>query len=124
MINLTMSVRGHRGRHTDELAQQAGAARQDSHADRQLRGSGALHGGGLACLARLRADLEVGLLRIAIPPPVPSASIWLVVHCGNRQVPRLSAALTHTTGHVRQLAPRLNSADAAEEADAASLAGA
>jgi len=75
----------------------------------------AIHGGGLACLARFRADREDGLVRLATPPPVPTASIWLVVHRDNRQMPRIRAVLTHITEHVRQMAPKLYPADAVEE---------
>jgi DNA-binding transcriptional LysR family regulator len=75
----------------------------------------ALHDGGLACLARFRADREDGLVRLATPPPVPTASIWLVVHRDNRQMPRIRAVLTHITEHVRQMAPKLYPADAVEE---------
>ena len=75
----------------------------------------AVHGGGLACLARFRADRETGLCRLAIPPPVPTASVWLVVHRDNRQTPRIRAVLTHITENVRQMAPKLYPADAVEE---------
>ena len=75
----------------------------------------AVYGGGLACLARFRADQEDGLVRLAIPPPVPSASIWLVVHRDNRQTPRIRAVLTHITERVRQMGPMLYPADAAAE---------
>ena len=39
----------------------------------------ALHGGGLGCLARFRADRESGLTRLAVPVPVPDTALWLVV---------------------------------------------
>ena len=68
----------------------------------------ALHGGGLACLARFRADPEAGLRRLPVPPPVPTASIWLVVHRDNRQTPRIRAAIDHMVEHIRQLAPKLD----------------
>ncbi len=67
----------------------------------------AIHGGNLACLARFRADREEGLQRLTIAPPIPSASIWLVVHRDNRQTPRIRAVLTHITERVRQMAPTL-----------------
>lgn len=72
----------------------------------------AIHGGGLACLARFRADREPALQRLATPLPVPTASIWLVVHRDNRQTPRIRAVLTHITERVRQMAPQLYPADA------------
>jgi DNA-binding transcriptional LysR family regulator len=75
----------------------------------------AIHDGGLACLARFRADRESGLRRLQIPPPVPAAAIWLVVHRDNRRTPRIRAVLTHITERVRQMAPRLYPADAVEE---------
>ena len=74
----------------------------------------AVHGGGLACLARFRADRENGLQRLAIPPPVPTASIWLVVHRDNRQMPRIRTVVTHITERVRQMAPLLYPADAVQ----------
>jgi DNA-binding transcriptional LysR family regulator len=77
--------------------------------------SAALQGGGLACLARFRADRESGLVRLAVPPPVPSAQIWLVVHRDNRQTPRIRAAMTHITEGVRQLGAKLYPADAEQE---------
>ena len=75
----------------------------------------AVHGGGLACLARFRADREDGLQRLPIPLPVPTASIWLVVHRDNRQTPRIRAVLTHITDRVRLMAPTLCPADTVEE---------
>jgi DNA-binding transcriptional LysR family regulator len=77
----------------------------------------ALNGGGLACLARFRADRETGLRRLPIPPPVPIASIWLVVHRDNRQTPRIRVALSHITAWVRQMAPVLMPKDLAERAE-------
>lgn len=75
----------------------------------------AIYGGGLACLARFRADREAGLQRLPLPPPVPTASIWLVVHRDNRQTPRIRAVLTHITERVRQIAPQLYPADAVQD---------
>ena len=75
----------------------------------------AINGGGLACLARFRADREDGLQRLTSPPPVPTASIWLVVHRDNRQTPRIRAVLTHITDRVRLMAPMLYPTDAIEE---------
>ena len=78
----------------------------------------AIRGGGLACLARFRVDRDDGLHRLEIPPPVPTASIWLVVRRDNRQTPRIRAVLTHITERVRQMAPKLYPADAVgEDAD-------
>lgn len=70
----------------------------------------ALNGGGLACLARFRADREDGLVRLETPP-VPAARIWLVVHRDNRQTPRIRVALNHITECVRALSASLCPAD-------------
>lgn len=78
--------------------------------------SAAIKGGGLACLARFRADRESGLVRLPIPPPIPTARIWLVVHRDTRKTLRIRATLTHITEHVRNLGPLLYPADA-EQAD-------
>jgi DNA-binding transcriptional LysR family regulator len=79
--------------------------------------SAAIQGGGLACLARFRADREPGLIRLPVPPPVPMARIWLVVHKDNRQMPRIRATLTHITECVRQLGESLHPAEATEESN-------
>ena len=76
--------------------------------------SAAVRGGGLACLARFRADRENGLTRLAIPSPVPRAGIWLVVHSDNRRTARIRAAMTHITEYVRGLAAELDPADVKE----------
>ena len=68
----------------------------------------ALNGGGLACLARFRADREEGLTRLASPSPVPDAGIWLVAHKDNRENARIRAVLTRITEGIRAQAPRLN----------------
>lgn len=75
--------------------------------------SATLQGGGIACLARFRADREAGLVRLCAPS-APSSGVWLVVHRDNRQTPRIRAALTHITEWVRHLAPRLDPAEAME----------
>ncbi len=72
----------------------------------------ALHDGGLACLARFRADREPTLVRLAVPSPVPSAGVWLVVHRDNRRNARIRAALTHITECVRRLGNQLDPLDA------------
>jgi DNA-binding transcriptional LysR family regulator len=77
--------------------------------------SAAVQGGGLACLARFRADRDGGLARLLVVPPVPAARIWLVVHRDNRQTPRIRATLTRITDCVRQLATTLYPADAEKE---------
>lgn len=77
--------------------------------------SATVKGGGLACLARFRADRESGLIRLSIPPPVPTAQIWLVVHRDTRQTPRVRATLNHITEQVRQLGPLLYPPDAKQD---------
>jgi DNA-binding transcriptional LysR family regulator len=72
----------------------------------------AVHSGGLACLARFRADREGGLTRLIVPSPVPSAGIWLVVHRDNRRTPRVRAALTHITDCVQSFVGKLFPPDA------------
>jgi DNA-binding transcriptional LysR family regulator len=66
-----------------------------------------VRGGGLACLARFRADREDRLVRLEIPPPVPRADIWLVIHKDNRHVPRIRAAINQITAYVGLMAPQL-----------------
>jgi DNA-binding transcriptional LysR family regulator len=66
----------------------------------------AAHGGGLACLARFRADHVPGLIRLS-SPPVPIAGIWLVVHRDNRHTPRIRVALTHVAACVKAMAGQL-----------------
>lgn len=89
-----------------DLAPRARVAMQTSSHEAAV--SGAVHGGGLACLARFRADREVGLRRLATPTRIPSAGIWLVVHRDNRHTPRIRAALTHIAEAVAQLADKLS----------------
>ncbi len=57
--------------------------------------SATVHGAGLACLARFRADHEPGLVRLDPPLPAPTTGIWLVVHKDNRDTPRIRAVMTH-----------------------------
>lgn len=68
----------------------------------------AAQGGGLACLARFRADRESGLTRLTVPSPPPGAGIWLVVHRDNRHTPRIRTVLTHIGGHIQNLAKTLS----------------
>lgn len=72
----------------------------------------AVHGGGLACLVRFRADTEVGLVRLVPPIPVPSAGIYLVVHNDNRGKARVRACLTAITECVGRLGAKLDPLDA------------
>ncbi len=97
-----------------DLAPRARVAMQTSSHEAAI--SAALHGGGLACLARFRADREPGLTRLMVPSPVPSSGIWLVVHRDNRRTPRIRAALTHITECVRTAAEKLYPTDISEPA--------
>ena len=92
-----------------DLAPRARIAVQTSSHEAAV--SAAVHSGGLACLARFRADREVGLTRLITPEPVPSAGIWLVVHRDNRATARVRTALTHITACVRNRADELSPHD-------------
>lgn len=67
----------------------------------------AAQGGGLACLARFRADRETRLRCIDVPTPIPNGDIWLAVHKDNRQTPRIRAVLDHITVCLQKVAPEL-----------------
>jgi DNA-binding transcriptional LysR family regulator len=73
--------------------------------------SAAKAGGGLACLARIRADPEPGLLRLETPLPPPGTEIWLAVHKDSRRTPRVRLILAAISEAVKSLAPRLNPPD-------------
>ena len=92
-----------------ELAPRAHVAMQTNSHEAAV--AAAIHGGGLACLGRFRADREAKLTRLTTPTPVPSAEIWLVVHRDNRRTPRIRVALTHITECLRKLADTLHPAD-------------
>ena len=70
----------------------------------------AIHGGGLACLARFRADTEQALQRLPTATPIPAAAIWLVVHRDNRQTPRIRVTLDHIAHCIQHNDARLNPA--------------
>lgn len=88
-----------------DLAPRARVAIQTSSHEAAV--SAAIYGGGLACLARFRADREPGLVRLDVPPPIPRAEMFLVVHRDNRQTPRIRVALTYITEWVRRQASEL-----------------
>lgn len=67
----------------------------------------AVHGGGLACLARFRADSEERLVRLVVPERPPTTEIWLMVHKDNRDTARIRAALNHITDNLRSRADDL-----------------
>ena len=93
-----------------DLAPRARVAMQTSSHEAAV--SAAIHGGGLACLARFRADHEPGLVRLSVPLRVPSTGMWLVVHRDIRQTPRIRVSLSHITDSVRGMAALLCPADA------------
>ena len=78
--------------------------------------SAAVHGAGLACLARFRADREEGLVRLVPPLPAPTTGIWLVVHKDNRDTPRIRAVMTHIAASMKDRSTSLMP-DGAPEAD-------
>ena len=63
--------------------------------------SAAIHGMGIACLARFRADKEKGLVRLVPHILAPTTGIWLVVHKDNRETSRIRAVMTHIAEYVR-----------------------
>ena len=60
-------------------------------------------GGGIACLARHRADQDYRLIRLATPEIPPAADLWLVMHRDNRRTPRMRAVADHIASHTRSL---------------------
>ena len=93
-----------------DLAPRARIAFQTSSHEAAV--SAAVNSGGLACLARFRADREPGLRRLVAPTAVPSAGIWLVVHRDSRAIARIRATLTHITVRFHRLAMELAPATA------------
>ena len=73
-----------------------------------------VHGAGLACLARFRADREHGLVRLLPPVIAPTAGIWLVVHKDNRDTPRIRAVMKHIAECVRRSRDELMPGGAAD----------
>ena len=63
--------------------------------------SAAIHGAGLACLARFRADHEPGLVRLCPSQAAPTTGIWLVVHRDNRETSRIRAVMAHIVETLR-----------------------
>lgn len=62
----------------------------------------AVHGGGLACLARFRADSEERLVRLAVPEEVPVSEVWLTVHRDNRANARIRAILDYIAENLQR----------------------
>ncbi|WP_428394498.1 LysR family transcriptional regulator [Lichenicoccus sp.] len=98
-----------RNRWLEGMAPRARVSMQTSSHEAAVAAS--LHGGGLACLARFRADREGGLCRLATPAPAPGAALWLVVHKDNRATPRIRLILAHLTECMRNLAEALDPTD-------------
>jgi DNA-binding transcriptional LysR family regulator len=100
------------------LAPRARVAMQTSSHAAAL--AAALHGGGLASLIRFRADREVGLVRVKVPPlpsSIPNSGVFLVVHKDNRRTPRIRIVLDHITRWVRSLSGELNPLDKDQVSD-------
>ena len=99
---------------TQEMTQSAWLTEMASRATVVLQTSSheaavlaAANGGGLACLARFRADAEDRLIRIPVPAEPPSADVLLLVHKDNRDTPRIRVVLTHITDCIHELASML-----------------
>jgi len=84
-----------------DLAPRARVAMQTSSHEASVLA--AAHGGGLACLACFRADLQAELVRIKAPNDPPRATLSLIVHKDNSDIPRIRVALTHITESVRKI---------------------
>ena len=93
---------------TDQASRARVALKTSSH---ETAVQAAIHGGGLCCLARFRADPEANLVRLTPPTPIPKAGIWLVVHKDNRSTPRIRVVLTEITNIIRKLSSQLNPDD-------------
>jgi DNA-binding transcriptional LysR family regulator len=74
----------------------------------------ALHGGGIATLARFCADQEKDLVCIKTVSEtsiLPPSDIWLVVHKDNRDTPRMRVVLDYLTKSVRTMSSILDPAE-------------
>ena len=92
-----------------DLATRASLGMQTSSHEALL--SAARAGGGLACLARFRADPDPGLRRLETTRAAPVTEIWLAVHKDSRSMPRVRAALSAIAEAVKTLAPALDPSD-------------
>ena len=77
----------------------------------------AVHGAGVSCLARFRADQEPGLVRLLTPSPVPTTGMWMVSHKDNRRNARIRAITTQIAEGVRSVASALQPEIEASMAD-------
>jgi DNA-binding transcriptional LysR family regulator len=92
-----------------DLAARASLGMQTSSQEALL--FAARSGGGLACLARFRADPDPGLRRLETPLPPPVTEIWLAVHKDSRSTPRVRVALSAIADAVKALGSTLSPRD-------------
>ena len=62
-------------------------------------------GGGLACLARFRADPDPALRRLTTPTPAPPSDICILVHRDSRSTPRIKATFKAIGETLRAMLP-------------------
>ena len=77
---------------------------------RAAQRAAALHGIGIACLARYIGDTE-GLVRLPAPTPPPPRELWLAVHNDIRHTPRIRAVTDFLAATLREAIPRLHPPD-------------
>jgi DNA-binding transcriptional LysR family regulator len=75
---------------------------------REVQLHATLAGAGVAALARYRADIEPGLIRIKPTKPDLVRDIWLGVHVDMRHMPRIRAVTGAVTDTLRKSAAILN----------------
>ncbi len=85
---------------TDLTSEAAAAVRTSSH---EVALAAVAATGGLACLARYRADQDYRLVRMAEASEPPQADLWLVMHRDNRLTARMRAVADHIAEHARCL---------------------
>lgn len=78
---------------------------------REVQLQTALAGGGIAALARYRADTEPGLVRLCQDQPPLVRDIWLGVHSDMRHMPRARAVMDAIIGALEASAAILNPVD-------------
>ena len=77
---------------------------------RAAQRAAALHGIGIACLARYIGDTD-GLVRLPAPTPPPPRELWLAVHNDIRHTPRIRAVTDFLAATLREAIPRLHPPD-------------